>query len=606
MTSWIYQRNLGQYILAGVLAFFIPGNSAVANIEPTSTAIPVTIEETETGWQLLRDGKPYFVQGAGGDGDISKLAAIGANSLRTWGADDIGPTLDAAHAAGLSVTVGIWLGHERHGFDYNNEAQVAAQLDYVREKVLEYRDHPALLIWALGNEMEGFEQGDNPKIWAAVNDAAKLVKSLDPHHPTMTVTAEIGGERVRYVHEVCDAIDIHGINSYGGAPSLPERLEAAGATKPYILTEFGGRGTWEVATTEWGAPYEPTSTEKAAHYALSYQHAVLDQPGRALGGYAFTWGHKVEGTATWFGMLLPDGSTLASADKMQAFWTGEAPTIAAPTISEIRVEETIEGRVFEPGESYVFTIESDDSVAVEWGLYPETGEYLTGGDYRPAPVRVDGAFNETEAATATLTTPEEPGYYRVIAIARGSKGKSATASYPLKVKGEIGSVQFPVYVYEDGFEGMPWAPSGWMGTTDALTLDPHSTRNVKTGDRSLRIRYESKFGWAAVAWQHPANDWGEVEGGFDLTGARKLELWARGEYGGERVKFGVGLIGEDMPFPDSTIAEIKNIELTDQWTRYEIPLRRRDLSQIKTGFVFALEGRSSPVTFYLDQIRYVR
>ncbi|MEL6215045.1 MAG: hypothetical protein AAFQ99_05135, partial [Pseudomonadota bacterium] len=73
-----------------------------------------------------------------------------------------------------------------------------------------------------------------------------------------------------------------------------------------------------------------------------------------------------------------------------------------------------------------------------------------------------------------------------------------------------------------------------------------------------------------------------------------------------RVKFGVGLIGEDMPFPDSTIAEIKNIELTDQWTRYEIPLRRRDLSQIKTGFVFALEGRSSPVTFYLDQIRYVR
>ena len=67
-----------------------------------------------------------------------------------------------------------------------------------------------------------------------------------------------------------------------------------------------------------------------------YQHAVLDQPGRALGGYAFTWGYKVEGTATWFGMLLPDGSTLASADKMQAFWTGDAPTSAAPTRSEER------------------------------------------------------------------------------------------------------------------------------------------------------------------------------------------------------------------------------------------------------------------------------
>ena len=81
-----------------------------------------------------------------------------------------------------------------------------------------------MLLWGIGNEMEGFGDGDDPAIWAAVNDIAAMVKELDPNHPTMTVTAEIGGGRIDGLHERSPAIDIHGINSYGGAPSLPERL----------------------------------------------------------------------------------------------------------------------------------------------------------------------------------------------------------------------------------------------------------------------------------------------------------------------------------------------------------------------------------------------
>jgi hypothetical protein len=45
---------------------------------------------------------------------------MGANSFRTWGADNLEAQLDEAHRLGLAVTVGIWLGHERHGFNYNN------------------------------------------------------------------------------------------------------------------------------------------------------------------------------------------------------------------------------------------------------------------------------------------------------------------------------------------------------------------------------------------------------------------------------------------------------------------------------------------------------
>ena len=252
-------------------------------------AIPVELKATEQGWQLLRGGEPYFIKGAGGSGSLEQLAAAGANSVRTWGADNVGPLLDEAHALGLTVTVGIWLGHERHGFDYNDETQVREQLERAREAVLRYKDHPAVLLWGIGNEMEGFENGDNPVIWKAVNDVAAMVKELDPHHPTMTVTTFVHGERIEYLHKRSPAIDIHGVNAYGGASIVAERLREGGATKPFVLTEFGPVGSWEMPKTEWGAPYEQTSTDKAKFYKQSYEQGVVAEPGFALGSYAFLW-----------------------------------------------------------------------------------------------------------------------------------------------------------------------------------------------------------------------------------------------------------------------------------------------------------------------------
>ena len=59
--------------------------------------------------------------------------------------------------------------------------------------------------------------------------------------------------RSENLHRLCPDIDIVGINSYGGAASVPERYRKAGGTKPYILTEFGPPGRWEIEATAWGA-----------------------------------------------------------------------------------------------------------------------------------------------------------------------------------------------------------------------------------------------------------------------------------------------------------------------------------------------------------------
>ena len=583
---------------------------AGALILPTfsqADVVPVELRQTEDGWQLIRGGEPYFIKGAGGTGSLEQLAAAGANSVRTWSADNVGPLLDEAHALGLTVTVGIWLGHERHGFDYNDETQVRKQLERAREAVLRYKDHPAVLLWGIGNEMEGFENGDNPVIWKAVNDVAAMVKELDPHHPTMTVTTFVHGERIEYLHKRSPAIDIHGVNAYGGASIIAERLREGGATKPFVLTEFGPVGSWEMPKTEWGAPYEQTSTDKAKFYKQSYEQGIIAEPGLALGSYAFLWASKMEATETWFGMFLEDGAKTGAVDVMTELWSGSPPEDLSPTVEPLSLEGNAQ---VDPGAEVSVKSHIEDpegsELSVRWVLRPEAAEYATGGDFRPNLADIDGVVIESSLEGVRLRMPEEPGPYRLFLYAYDAAGNAATANVPLLVKGEPGT-RFPVSVYEDSFESMPWAPSGWMGSVEALTLDgDYTDQPPYEGFASIRMRYEGKFGWVGVAWQNPANNWGDLEGGYDLTGAAALELWARGEYGGERVSFGVGIIQKDKAHPDSGIRKIDGIRLTREWQRYTIPLKKVDLSSIKTGFVVVLTGRRTPVTIYLDSIRFIR
>src|SRR4051794_7569590 len=109
-------RQCGAFIVVLVLAAMNATCGSAAQNEPTRGVAAVELRHsTDRGWQLFRGGKPYFIQGAGGSRSLQLLVDCGGNSIRTWGADEgLQRQLDEAHRLGLSVTVGIWLGHERH------------------------------------------------------------------------------------------------------------------------------------------------------------------------------------------------------------------------------------------------------------------------------------------------------------------------------------------------------------------------------------------------------------------------------------------------------------------------------------------------------------
>ncbi|MEO1512771.1 MAG: glycoside hydrolase family 2 TIM barrel-domain containing protein, partial [Planctomycetota bacterium] len=361
--------------------------AVLAALASSVAAQPIKTEIVEAGgkYQLLRGGEPYFVNGAGGQSHLDVLVEAGGNSIRTWHIDDAERLLDEAHALGITVTMGIWLGHERHGFDYSDPQQVAAQRSMVERAVLDLKDHPALLMWGLGNEVALV--GDPRKLFPHIESLAAMVQELDPNHPVMTVIAGAGEDKIRALAELCPSIDVVGVNEYGEASHVPGLLESSGYTGPYLLTEFGPRGWWESPETDWGAQIEETSAEKMASYRRNYESAVASQPGRCLGSYVFLWGQKQEATSTWFGMFLEDGSRTPVVDTMTRLWTGREPADPAPVVRSIICR--IARREIGPGERFSASVDvfdpNGDELTVDWVIVAESTDRRMGGDAEAAP-----------------------------------------------------------------------------------------------------------------------------------------------------------------------------------------------------------------------------
>ena len=272
--------------------------------------IKVEIEKAEAGYRLLRGGEPYSVRGAGMVvDDIERFAKAGGNSIRNWSTmqrgQDTTALLDSAHAHGVTVALGLPMVPERHGFDYDDAEAAATQLEMMRGEVLKYRDHPAVLVWVIGNELNhGY---DNPRVYDAVNDVAEMIHELDPYHPTTTTTSGFKPDVNAQILARAPALDFISFQMYGSLFRFTDRLAETGFGAPFMVTEWGTIGYWETEKTDWGAPIEVHSSEKADTFLVAYRDILAPLDGQLLGSYAFYWGQKQERTPTWFGMLTEDG-----------------------------------------------------------------------------------------------------------------------------------------------------------------------------------------------------------------------------------------------------------------------------------------------------------
>ncbi|MFC1690430.1 glycoside hydrolase family 2 TIM barrel-domain containing protein [Pseudomonadota bacterium] len=405
--------------------------------------IPVKVAEKQGRYFLEREGEPYAIKGAGLEySDVAVFASHGGNSIRTWRTDNAQSSglevLDEAAEHGVTVALCIEIGRERHGFDYDDEEAVAAQLEYARGEVMKYKDHPALLVWMIGNEAN--LRFENPKVFDAINDISKMIHEVDGNHPTTTALAGFNAELAGLIDTRSSDLDFVSIQMYGDIVNLPRYLDEIGFDKPYMVTEWGAIGHWEVRKTAWGAPVEQNSSEKAANYLKSYQVAIASDPDHVLGSYVFLWGQKQERTPTWYGMFLADGTETETIDTMHYIWTGAWPDNRSPQIDVLRLDSrtSAEDIVLKAGGSYdaeVITQDPDgDNLSYRWEVLRESEATQDGGDKEEIPEAVSNLFGKADSERVDFKAPEVAGAYRLFVYVYDGQGHAGHANIPFLVK----------------------------------------------------------------------------------------------------------------------------------------------------------------------------
>lgn len=135
------------------------------------------------------------------DGDSSMMKDAGINVVRTYGPITDRSVLDALWQKGIYIAMNVY-------------AYGGNPVSFATDAVRAVRDHPAILMWEVGNEWNynGLYIGmsfNNAR--SRVRDVVRAIKQHDSSHPVATVYGELpDSSTLSFLSDV----DIWGINSY--------------------------------------------------------------------------------------------------------------------------------------------------------------------------------------------------------------------------------------------------------------------------------------------------------------------------------------------------------------------------------------------------------
>ncbi|ARV08165.1 hypothetical protein BTO05_00360 [Winogradskyella sp. PC-19] len=577
-----------------------------------------TVEKSQNKWLLKVDGNDFKVKGvtfgydkdtANYDNYFKELKVLGVNTIRTWATGDNSlKLLDNAHANGIKVMMGIWMRHGRPGmedddsFNYLKDTKgKEAMYDNAIKVVNRYKNHPAILTWGIGNEVYLNIGTEEEKLAYSklLERICSQIKELDPNHPVTSVEAWTFG--MDWWEKHVPSIDIYGLNSYGfGANFLQEELNKRNINKPYIITEFGVTGEWDIKNEKLAVKIEPSDTEKYDAIVTGYKDWIVDKPS-CLGVYVFHYSNSNNFISPWL-------YTHVNGYKRPQYWaireayTGKKPDNKVPFIKSFVLTETnAKSEIWLPVDLHV-TDKDNDSLEFSFYYNHRKGSRKRRDAIKKLNHRgsLKGGFE--------IELPKVHGATKIYVYVNDNYGNLAIASDVIDVfdknskkkKYLVPKVDLPFYVYKDNNE-IPYVPSGLMGNYRALNIDLNHTDNVQSGKTAIEISYNVGHDWYGVAMVDPANDWGNILGGYDISGAKSFSFWAKATSNKVLATIGFGLIDKDKPFPDTAKKSVEII-LTKEWKKYTIKTKRQDLSCIRSGFVLFSSGIGQGHKIYLDNI----
>lgn len=410
-----------------------PTTPPSATPTPTPTQTPTTgvrVTGTQGAWQLTVDGKPWLVKGvtygpsnAQAADYMDDIAGLGVNTVRTWGTDVSSAQLfDAARARGIRVVAGLWLDQ---GADYVGDTEYKTDtLASITRTVTSYRDHGGLLMWDVGNEVM-LGQGEAQRIAYAkyVEQVVQAIHRADPGHPVTSTDAWTGAWD--YYQRYTPSLDLYAVNSYGGIGWVQQKWRDGRYTKPYLVTETGPAGSWEVPSDANGVPRQPDETATAQAYTDAWR-AVTAATGVALGATMFPYGVENDEPGVWLN-LRTDGLKRPSWYAVQQAYRGTVAGNRPPVVGTTTASPSTG---VAPGATVTVTapVSDPDGDALTWRAYTSS-RYIDGnGAQRETPVTraVDGSLR--------ITAPTTPGAWKIAVYALDGHGNVGIGTTSVRVR----------------------------------------------------------------------------------------------------------------------------------------------------------------------------
>ena len=417
------------------------GTTPAAMTDPATPAGPSTVRVTgsQGNWQLNVNGSGYELKGitygppqAAADGYLRDLKNMGVNTIRIWGVDDTNTPLllDRAAQQGLKVVVGHWL---NQGADYvNDTAYKTNTKNEIVARVNALKNKQGVLIWDVGNEViltmqdHGLPAAEVEARRVAyakyVNELAQAIHAADPNHPVTSTDAYTGAWA--YYKQYSPDLDLLAVNSYGAIGNVKQDWINGGYTKPYILTEGGPAGEWEVPNDVNGVPTEPTDLQKRAGYTASW-NAIKAHPGVALGATEFHYGLENDFGGVWLNTFTGGWRRLGYHALKQAY-TGQASPNTPPEINSMSVSNQT---AVPAGGTFTISAGATDPNGdlIRYNLM-YSNKHITGGTGLTNVV-----FTDNGNGTFTARAPEQLGVWKVYVYAFDGQGNVGIEQRSFKV-----------------------------------------------------------------------------------------------------------------------------------------------------------------------------
>jgi hypothetical protein len=401
---------------------------------------------TELDRKRFQRFETFQIKGVCGDTDLDRLAKLGVNTVRGYTIGEpvaMKMKLDHAHRLGMKMVVSEWMPHQGDNkdkkggvwnFDYNTKGdQMVANLV---KKVEGIGDHPAILMWGLGNEVHL----DEPYL-RVVNRMSEEIHKRFPHHLTSLTMVNAKAEGIAAVKQFAPDLDVLGIQSYSrGAVhgSIKKTEELWG--KPFYMSEFNTNGPWNFGKTPWGVENDEPVTKKVSDLKACY--ASIDASPLCLGSTIFVWGHAVVYRPTYFSLLLdpdPNGQSkkgtfehlmmTPQADTMAEHFTGQPlKGNRAPVLSKLEFEGGTNFRYANPEEPMSINFAANDPN----GDPVEFVTWILDSTQRKT-TRIAGPFAQASAGHAVIPAPKNHGEYLLMVYAKDKKGGASASTIAFKV-----------------------------------------------------------------------------------------------------------------------------------------------------------------------------